>query len=96
MDKSVIKRIAKYIFFGIPSTSITIEIKPNTTGKQLKGKNIVITGGSRGIGYAIAKKCIEEGANVLICGRNEDNLKKAQMELGDKCQYRIFDIKNIQ
>lgn len=40
-------------------------------------KNVVITGGSAGIGFATAKIFIEKGANVLITGRNSDNLHTA-------------------
>lgn len=40
-------------------------------------KNVVICGGTTGIGFATAKKCIAAGANVWITGRNEKNLKAA-------------------
>lgn len=42
--------------------------------ERLKGKKVLITGGGRGIGLAIAKKFLSEGATVLITGRNESNL----------------------
>jgi NADP-dependent 3-hydroxy acid dehydrogenase YdfG len=45
--------------------------------KSLKGKRIIITGGSLGIGLAIAKKCANEGAEVIIAARNESDLKNA-------------------
>ncbi|MFI2744356.1 SDR family NAD(P)-dependent oxidoreductase [Zhouia sp. PK063] len=40
-------------------------------------KNVVITGGSTGIGFATAKAFIQAGAQVYITGRSADNLKKA-------------------
>lgn len=95
MDKSVLKRIANWIFLGIPKYNISVEVKPNITGKQLLNKNIVITGGSRGIGYAIARKCIEEGANVLICGRSKNHLEHAQQELGANCKTLEMDVKDV-
>lgn len=49
--------------------------------KLLAGKRAVITGGSEGIGFAIAKSFAENGANVLIIGRDTDKLNKAYKEL---------------
>ncbi len=40
-------------------------------------KNVIITGGSAGIGLATVKTFIEKGANVLITGRNADTLRAA-------------------
>lgn len=48
---------------------------------KLKGKTVVVTGGSKGIGFAIAKEFLVEGANVFITGREHENLLKAQQEL---------------
>jgi len=51
---------------------------------RFKNKNIVITGGSSGIGLEMAREFIKEGAKVLITGRNEKRLNLAKQELGDK------------
>ncbi len=45
------------------------------------GKTVVITGGSRGLGLELARLLAEEGANIAICARNEDELNKAKAEL---------------
>lgn len=45
------------------------------------GKNVIITGGTTGIGLATAKTFISAGANVWITGRNADNLQKASAEI---------------
>lgn len=47
----------------------------------LKDKTAVITGGSSGIGYATAKMFMDEGARVLITGRNHDQVAKSAKEL---------------
>ena len=47
------------------------------TSFDIKGKMALITGGSRGIGYAIAEKFVESGANVIIASRTQKDLDKA-------------------
>lgn len=47
----------------------------------LKGKNAVITGASRGLGKAIATEFVKQGANVLICARDLNQLKETRAEL---------------
>ncbi len=63
---------------------------------NLKGKNIIITGGSLGIGRETAKNMISKGANVLITGRSESRLKQAQKYSGAKIiEFDIADMDKI-
>jgi NAD(P)-dependent dehydrogenase (short-subunit alcohol dehydrogenase family) len=48
---------------------------------QLTGKVAVVTGGSAGIGLAIARGLAAEGAHVALCARDEDRLRSAAAEL---------------
>ncbi|GAB5470632.1 MAG: SDR family NAD(P)-dependent oxidoreductase [Rhodospirillales bacterium] len=47
----------------------------------LAGKKILVTGGTRGIGLAIAEACAQEGAAVAICGRSRESLERAEAKL---------------
>lgn len=51
---------------------------------QMKGKNCVILGGTRGIGRAIADTLADEGANIAICARNADQVAAAVAEIQTK------------
>ncbi|MDQ1145162.1 short-subunit dehydrogenase [Bacillus sp. SORGH_AS 510] len=55
--------------------------------EQLKGKNIVITGASGGIGAEIAKLCAASGANLVLLARSIDKLEKLQSEIQEA--YRV-------
>jgi NAD(P)-dependent dehydrogenase (short-subunit alcohol dehydrogenase family) len=48
---------------------------------KLRGRNAIITGGSMGLGRAIAAAFLAEGASVSICGRDPDKLAEARREL---------------
>lgn len=48
---------------------------------EYEGKKAVITGGTHGIGMAVAEALLDGGAHVLVTGLNEDNLKEARNRL---------------
>jgi NAD(P)-dependent dehydrogenase (short-subunit alcohol dehydrogenase family) len=50
---------------------------------RYKGKTVLITGGTTGIGFATAKLFVEEGARVMVTGRTQKTIEEAQSELGE-------------
>jgi NAD(P)-dependent dehydrogenase (short-subunit alcohol dehydrogenase family) len=47
----------------------------------LAGKVAIVTGGSRGIGFAVAQRLVREGAHVAICARDQSRLERTAEEL---------------
>lgn len=64
------------------------------SGGSLKGKNVVVTGASSGIGLAISRRYLQEGCKVIITGRNEEKLRKAAFSLKGHWEgvaYHVMD-----
>ncbi|NHM32080.1 SDR family NAD(P)-dependent oxidoreductase [Neobacillus terrae] len=58
--------------------------------ERLKGKNIVITGASGGIGAEIARLCAERGANLALMARSLDKLQLLKKELEARHGIRVY------
>jgi len=63
---------------------------------DLTGKKVLITGGGKGLGYAIARIMAQQGAQVIITGRSESQLKEACNKIGSACTYYVFDLTNSE
>lgn len=87
--KKFIKKVLR-VFRRPINCNLTINY--NNNKEYLKDKNIVITGGTSGIGYDIAKRATSLGANVLIVGRDKEKLEIVKNELN--CKIVEWDISN--
>lgn len=89
------KRTIKSLIRLLRSTKVVkaniMLLEPN---KRLVGKRIIITGGSRGLGFSMAQKFVAEGAKVLITGCNEKTLQNAAKEVG--CMYICYDVTDFE
>lgn len=89
--KGFIKRV---LWYFKPLKVTTAQISISTSGQRLAGKTVLITGGNRGLGFDIARKFVDEGADVVITGRNKDSLAEAAQKLGYK--YFVMDMKDVE
>lgn len=64
--------------------------------QRFAGKTVLITGGSSGIGFATAKRIVNEGGRVIITGRDEAKLKQAAAELGAQADYVRGDVSSLK
>lgn len=95
--KKLIKKILK-LLRGKEKVPIP---KPVNVQRLLEGRVALITGGSGGIGFAIAKAFLDSGCKVIIAGTNENKLKKCVEQLAgeeykDYCEYIVLNVLDIK
>lgn len=56
-------------------------IAPPAEGQPVLGRNVIVTGGSQGLGRAIVEALIDAGANVLFCARTDAAVEQARAEI---------------
>jgi NAD(P)-dependent dehydrogenase (short-subunit alcohol dehydrogenase family) len=59
---------------------------------DLAGKIVLVTGGARGIGLAIARGFVDCGAKLIICDRNADTLAHSRSVLGESVETMVVDV----
>jgi NAD(P)-dependent dehydrogenase (short-subunit alcohol dehydrogenase family) len=71
-------KVLKWVALGAGAVAIGYLARPQTS---LQGKVAIVTGGSRGLGLAIAQELAGAGAKVVICARNATELAAAEAQL---------------
>ena len=90
--KKIIATLKKKELFAVPT--------PVNTTELLKGKVALITGGSGGIGKAIAKSFLRNGCQVIIAGTSQEKLNAVRKEIGEDTDLQsivinLNDIKHL-
>ena len=62
---------------------------------MLKGNKAIVTGASRGIGFAIAKELAQNGCKIVITGRNKETLKATADKIGGNVIPHVWDAADI-
>ncbi|MBP1327316.1 3alpha(or 20beta)-hydroxysteroid dehydrogenase [Leucobacter exalbidus] len=62
---------------------------------RVEGKIALVTGGSQGLGEAIARALIEDGARVVVTGRNPENVDAAVVRLGENARGAILEVSDV-
>lgn len=93
--KKYIKNGLLFLLQGLSShKTVQAQISYLEPAGRLAGKKIIITGGGRGLGAAMAAKFQSEGASVLIAGRNENILRETAEKIG--CKFLCLDVQVVQ
>lgn len=81
-----LKNMLKYIKSG---GVVYVNVKQVLPSEQFKGKKVLITGGSSGFGFQMAKDFIAQGAEVMITGRNPQKLGEAKDKISNARLHTI-------
>lgn len=87
--------IAAHLVYGATLASCYRELGPERSA--LRDKVVVVCGGSRGLGRALARELVEQGARVAICGRSAESLEQARAWLesrGAPVLSRVCDLRD--
>lgn len=87
---SRVKRILKKILFGNKKIIVKVQLNTVVSSERFAGKKVLISGGSSGIGFEIAKEFLDEGAEVMITGRSKERLEESKHILNNE-KLKIID-----
>jgi retinol dehydrogenase-13 len=93
------KYLKQYKFSQIRAMRKNKKAEIKECEENFKGKLVVITGATSGIGYFTARKYASNGANLLLINRNEEKslnvCEEIRQDFGVECEYKIADFSHI-
>lgn len=93
--KSKIKKTGRFILSNM-GHPIHLEQRLRSGSELLKGRCIVVTGGTSGIGYASAEACLRAGAKVIVTSRSLTRAEEAASRLGAGASGAALDLANAE
>lgn len=94
--KRLIRKAAKLVLSSSPEKNVSVTVAQVATGSLLAGRRVIVTGGGRGLGLAMAERFASEGAYVCISGRNETALRVACEKIGSEASYVVADVREVE
>ena len=80
----------RVLILGATAVATRELIRRRAASYDLHGKTALVTGGSRGLGFAIAHELLDEGARVVICARDPERLERARALLAEHGDVRAI------
>jgi short-subunit dehydrogenase len=90
MDRNT-KRLITFVATGVAAAVVGRTVLRSLNNYTFRGKTVLITGGSRGLGLVLARQLARAGANLAICARDEDELRRAEAEL-KACGAQVLSV----
>lgn len=87
-----IKRCIGYLIHGTPVEYVQANVQSIPTNRLLEGRYALVTGGTSGIGRAIAVAFIKSGATVVITGRDQDRVENVADEIQRETGGRVIGV----
>ena len=93
----VISKIKRSIIACLPKYCVKVPVRiPVLGGELLKDRKVLITGGTSGIGLAMAKAFIRNGASVVITGRSDERIERALSQLGTNANGIVLNNVDVE
>mmetsp|Transcript_15119 Transcript_15119/g.26869 ORF Transcript_15119/g.26869 Transcript_15119/m.26869 type:complete len:333 (-) Transcript_15119:6-1004(-) len=94
LDSSIVATICVLGALALPIVACQLYFRKVDMKKKYAGKHVVVTGGSEGMGFELAKAFHRLGAKVTIMARNEGKLANAKSQIGENVQTVSVDVVN--